>query len=228
MAASTMRASSFSPADGESNDCICTSSLLTTPPTPSLVMLRWTTVPPPSGGPAWIPAAREPGQPFEATAAQRVGAVRAGDVAGRRGGHAPADGRDGVDLLDEADGTALGPGRLAERREVRADLAGRGAVVLDWNEVAETKRNGTPASRAIALAVYVFPVPGAPSNRTPRRGVPPMLSRNVAPDRNRSSVRDTSARDPPQTLDVVERDVDLVRPEGDVRAATGRDLHSRP
>jgi hypothetical protein len=41
---------------------------------------------------------------------------------------------------------------------------------IDWKLVALTNRNGTPASRAIARATWVLPVPGAPSNSSPRRG----------------------------------------------------------
>jgi hypothetical protein len=51
---------------------------------------------------------------------------------------------------------------------------------MDWNAGAEMNRNGTPACLAMALARYVFPVPGGPSNRTPRRGLPPRTSRKVA------------------------------------------------
>ncbi len=47
---------------------------------------------------------------------------------------------------------------------------------MDWNEVADTNMNGTPASLAIALARWVLPVPGGPSNIRPRRGVPPRRS----------------------------------------------------
>jgi hypothetical protein len=51
---------------------------------------------------------------------------------------------------------------------------------IDWKAGAETNRNGTPACLAIALARKVLPVPGGPSNRIPRRGLPPRTSRNVA------------------------------------------------
>ena len=51
---------------------------------------------------------------------------------------------------------------------------------IDWKLVAETNRNGTPAWRAIALAMWVLPVPGLPSNRMPRRGLPPSRSLKVA------------------------------------------------
>ena len=51
---------------------------------------------------------------------------------------------------------------------------------IDWKAGAETNRNGTPACLAIALARNVFPVPGGPSNRMPRRGFPPRTSRKVA------------------------------------------------
>lgn len=44
---------------------------------------------------------------------------------------------------------------------------------------ADTKKKGTPASAAIAFARCVFPVPGRPSKRMPRRGLAPSSSRNV-------------------------------------------------
>jgi hypothetical protein len=50
---------------------------------------------------------------------------------------------------------------------------------IDWNAEAETNRNGTWASLAMALATKVFPVPGGPSKSTPRRADPPMESRKV-------------------------------------------------
>ena len=50
---------------------------------------------------------------------------------------------------------------------------------IDWKAGALTKKNGTPASAAIALARCVLPVPGLPSNSTPRRGLPPSSSRKV-------------------------------------------------
>eukprot|EP01080_Neovahlkampfia_damariscottae_P003047 gene3047-gene5161 len=37
------------------------------------------------------------------------------------------------------------------------------------------KKNGTPASPAIALANKVFPVPGGPCNKTPFGNLPPNL-----------------------------------------------------
>ncbi len=64
---------------------------------------------------------------------------------------------------------------------------------IDWNAGAALNRNGTPACLAIALARYVLPVPGGPSNSIPRRGLPPSWSRNVAYPRNTSSVRPTSS-----------------------------------
>ena len=64
---------------------------------------------------------------------------------------------------------------------------------IDCSAVAEMNRNGTPACLAIALARYVLPVPGGPSNSMPRRGVPPSSSRNVAYPRKTSSVRNTSS-----------------------------------
>ncbi len=51
---------------------------------------------------------------------------------------------------------------------------------IDWKAGAEMNRNGTPACFAMALARNVLPVPGGPSNSTPRRGFPPSSSRNVA------------------------------------------------
>ena len=48
-----------------------------------------------------------------------------------------------------------------------------------WNAGADTKKKGTPASAAIALARWVLPVPGLPSKRMPRRGLPPSSSRKV-------------------------------------------------
>ncbi len=72
--------------------------------------------------------------------------------------------------------------RAAFRRFLKNDLI-RNAVMpchIDWNAGAEMNRNGTPACLAIALARNVLPVPGGPSNRIPRRGVPPSSSRNVA------------------------------------------------
>ncbi len=45
---------------------------------------------------------------------------------------------------------------------------------IDWNDVDDTNRKGTPASLAIALARWVLPVPGGPSKSTPRRGLPPI------------------------------------------------------
>ena len=51
---------------------------------------------------------------------------------------------------------------------------------MDWKAGAETKRKGTPACFAMALARKVLPVPGGPSNRIPRRGLPPRTWRNVA------------------------------------------------
>ena len=47
------------------------------------------------------------------------------------------------------------------------------------NALDDTKRYGTPASCAIAFAMYVLPVPGGPSNKIALRGFPPMRSRNV-------------------------------------------------
>ena len=64
---------------------------------------------------------------------------------------------------------------------------------MDWNEVAETNRKGTPASAAMALAVMVLPVPGRPSNSSPRRGVPPIWSANRRWVWNRSIERWTSS-----------------------------------
>ena len=51
---------------------------------------------------------------------------------------------------------------------------------IDWKAGAEMNRNGTPACFAMALARYVLPVPGGPSKRIPRRGLPPSSSRKVA------------------------------------------------
>ena len=66
-------------------------------------------------------------------------------------------------------------------------------IHIDWNAVADTNRKGTPACLAIACARNVLPVPGGPSNKMPRRGVPPSSSRNVAYPRNASIVRTTSS-----------------------------------
>ena len=63
---------------------------------------------------------------------------------------------------------------------------------MDWKALADTKRNGTPASPDMALARYVFPVPGGPSNRTPRRGWPPISVANVVWARNRLRVSTAS------------------------------------
>jgi hypothetical protein len=93
--------------------------------------------------------------------------------------HAAAGAGDRVDLLDEADGAALFGRGLAQLLEVVADLATGRAVVLRLEAVDDTNRNGTPASCAIALAMYVFPVPGGPSNNTPLRGLPPITLRKV-------------------------------------------------
>ena len=49
------------------------------------------------------------------------------------------------------------------------------------------------ASLAMALATNVLPVPGGPSNRTPRRDEPPMVSRKVWWARKRLMERTTSA-----------------------------------
>src|SRR5437016_7420171 len=51
---------------------------------------------------------------------------------------------------------------------------------IDWNAGEDTNMNGTPACLAMAFARYVLPVPGGPSNRMPRRGLPPRRSRKVA------------------------------------------------
>ena len=59
--------------------------------------------------------------------------------------------------------------------------------------MADTNRNGTPASAAMALARYVLPVPGGPSKSRPRRGVPPISARNARLARKRLSERTTSA-----------------------------------
>ena len=64
---------------------------------------------------------------------------------------------------------------------------------IDCVADADMNRNGTPACLAIAFARYVLPVPGGPSNKMPRRGVPPSSSRNVAYPRNTSSERRTSS-----------------------------------
>ena len=50
---------------------------------------------------------------------------------------------------------------------------------IDWKAEADTKRKGTLASLAMALATKVLPVPGGPSKSTPRRADPPMASWNV-------------------------------------------------
>ncbi len=49
------------------------------------------------------------------------------------------------------------------------------------------------ASLAIAFATNVLPVPGGPSNRTPRRAEPPIVSRKVWCARKRLTERTTSA-----------------------------------
>ena len=64
---------------------------------------------------------------------------------------------------------------------------------MDTNDGAGMNMNGTPACFAIALARKVFPVPGGPSKRMPRRGVPPSSSRKVAYPRKTSRVRITSS-----------------------------------
>ena len=46
--------------------------------------------------------------------------------------------------------------------------------------MADTNKNGTSASLASALARCVLPVPGGPSNNTPRRGRPPISLRNFS------------------------------------------------
>src|SRR5207248_9990066 len=51
---------------------------------------------------------------------------------------------------------------------------------IDWNAGPDTNRKGTPACFAIAFARCVLPVPGGPSKRTPRRGLPPSSRRKVA------------------------------------------------
>jgi hypothetical protein len=64
---------------------------------------------------------------------------------------------------------------------------------MDWKADELTNRKGTPATRAIAFAMYVFPVPGGPSKRIARRGVPPISSLNVLCARKRLSVLMTSS-----------------------------------
>jgi hypothetical protein len=75
------------------------------------------------------------------------------------------------------------PSLRAALRRARKNARIREAVMpwnADRNAGEETNRNGTPACFAMALAMNVLPVPGGPSNSTPRRGLPPSSSRNVA------------------------------------------------
>ena len=77
------------------------------------------------------------------------------------------------------------PGRIGnelpgEKDQIKEALKDTPQVSMDWNAGAGMNRNGTPACLAIALARNVLPVPGGPSNRIPRRGVPPSSSRKVA------------------------------------------------
>ncbi len=65
---------------------------------------------------------------------------------------------------------------LKNERTRRADIP----CHMEENAGAEMNRKGTPACLAIAFARYVLPVPGGPSNRMPRRGLPPSSLRNVA------------------------------------------------
>ena len=109
---------------GSSKDCICTSSSLTTPPVPSLVIEALVWLPLPVGdeaAPAY--AVGRPDMPPHPWAA-RNGSCAAGTDAQAAAGHG-----DRVDFLDETDRAALAPRRLAQRLEVGADLAGGGAVV---------------------------------------------------------------------------------------------------
>ena len=134
---STNLVRSFCSPVGSSNDCICTSSSLTTPPTPSLVIDGLVT----EAGRRAVAG----GQRRHATAG--VDAERRQRLRHRRGRQATAGHGDRVDLLDEADRAALGAGHLAQLLEVRADLA-RGRAVVHRLE----RRGGHEEERHAGLA----------------------------------------------------------------------------
>ena len=209
---------------GSSKDCICTSSSLTTPPTPSLV----------------IDAVDD-----RAAAARRRDAATAYTTAGPRGrrstcaaservigsgGHrqAAARHRDRVDLLDEADRAALLARGLAQRLEVRADLARGGAVVhrLERGRRDEEERHAGLARHRLG-EVGLAGAGLALEEQAAARRCRPSRAAKVLWARNRLSERTTSSFTVSMPDDVVERDVDLLGAVGHVRRAAGADRACR-
>ena len=91
---------------------------------------------------------------------------------------------------------------------------------IDWKLVADTYRNGTPAWRAIALAMWVLPVPrlALEQDAAARFAAEPVLEGGVAEEQIQRL--DDLVADLAEALDVVDADVDLLGPVQQVRRAS--------
>src|SRR5207253_1975153 len=113
----------------------------------------------------------------------------------------PPLGEVAVQPFDEAFPDPRTEPRLVERLHLDEELVDHAAAALGermrhhprWLLLAVRHGHGTAACFAMALARKVLPVPGGPSNRMPRRGLPPSTSRNVTYPMNTLSVRVTSS-----------------------------------
>src|SRR6478735_393741 len=125
------------------------------------------------------------------------------------GGHASPGHRDGVDLLDEADGTAVASGGLAQRAEVGADLACCSAVIhrLERGRGHEQERDAGLAGHRfghVCLPGSWEPLEEQPSPRRPSH----LLSEGAMGEEQVEGADDVLL-DGVDPLDVVEGDLDL-------------------
>ena len=170
-------------------------------------------------------------QAREPTAAHRRGQVGRGDRRGRRA-DARAGHRDGVDLLDEADRTALLARGLAQRLEVGADLARRGAVVhgLEARGRHEEERHAGLGGHRLGQVGLAGSGRALEEQAASRRAA--HLGAEGAVGQEEVQRADDVGLHQVDALDVCQRDVDLLGAVRDVRRAArdqrhpeGRDDH---
>src|SRR3954454_17053644 len=137
---------------GWSNDCICTSSSLTTPPTPSLMKPLLTK---PLADESVAGAVRNvDGRLVTAPQHCTERAIVEGGTSGAAVIESP---RRVAPIASISSMNAIAPPSAsaalrASLKNLRIFIA-VAPYIIDWNAVADTNRKGTPASAAIALAV---------------------------------------------------------------------------
>jgi hypothetical protein len=145
------------------------------------------------------------------------------DPAGARGDRAvaaavqaAAAAADGVDLLDEADGPAFGPGRPAQGLEEGADLAGRHAVPhrLEAGRRHEQERHPGVAGHGLGHVGLAGAGLALEQDPPPRVAAEAVLEDGVAEEQV-EGLGDLVAQRA-QAPDVVQADVDLLGPPGQV------------